>query len=111
MVNHGLQPVPVGVMRLRVLVPSEPPAPDREYEQQELRLRIRQAMATLPARERKLISLYYFRGATMKQIGQAIGVNESRVSQLHARAMSRLRRAMTPQPTGEVVAFKSRAVA
>jgi len=94
-----------------VLVPSEPPAPDREYEQQELRLRIRQAMATLPARERKLISLYYFRGATMKQIGQAIGVNESRVSQLHARAMSRLRRAMTPQPTGEVVAFKSRAVA
>ncbi len=94
-----------------VLVPSEPTAPDREYEQQELRVRIRQAMATLPARERKLISLYYFRGATMKQIGQEIGVNESRVSQLHARAMSRLRKAMSPQAPGEVVQFKSRAVA
>jgi RNA polymerase sigma factor for flagellar operon FliA len=78
-----------------VLVPSEPESPERQYEQQELRTRIREALTTLPARERKLISMYYFRGATMKQIGQAIGVNESRVSQLHARAMTRLRKAMT----------------
>jgi RNA polymerase sigma factor for flagellar operon FliA len=98
-----------------VLVPSEPPSPDEQYEQTELRARIRQALSTLPARERKLISLYYFRGATMKQIGQAIGVNESRVSQLHARAMSRLRAAMTGQSTvasrSTVVPFRRQAVA
>ncbi len=94
-----------------VLVPSEPPAPDAQYEQRELKDRIRQALATLPARERRLISLYYFRGATMKEIGKAIGVNESRVSQLHARAMSRLRKAMSPQTPAEVIPFRRQAVA
>ncbi|MDA1305652.1 MAG: FliA/WhiG family RNA polymerase sigma factor [Acidobacteria bacterium] len=95
-----------------VMVPSAPPAPDVEYEQQELRDRIREAVATLPARERKLISLYYFRGATMKEIGKTIGVNESRVSQLHARAMSRLRKAMSsPSAPAEVLPFPKRAVA
>ena len=39
---------------------------------------------------------YYFKEATMKQIGKEIGVNESRVSQLHARAMSRLRKTLAP---------------
>lgn len=78
-----------------VLVPSEPPSPHQEYEHNESRDRVRMALATLPARERRIISLYYFRGATMKQIGKEIGVNESRVSQLHARAMSRLRAALT----------------
>jgi hypothetical protein len=48
-------------------------------------------MSRLPARERRIISLYYFAEATMRQIGEAIGVNESRVSQLHARAIQRLR--------------------
>ena len=38
--------------------------------------------------------MYYYAEATMKQIGAAIGVNESRVSQLHARAVQRLRKAL-----------------
>ena len=74
-----------------VLVPSEPPSPDRVYEQTEVRDRVRAALAQLPARERRIVSLYYFAEATMKQIGDEIGVNESRVSQLHARAIERLR--------------------
>jgi hypothetical protein len=53
---------------------------------------VRKALAELPARERRIIGLYYFGEATMKQIGDAIGVNESRVSQLHARAIQRLQR-------------------
>jgi RNA polymerase sigma factor for flagellar operon FliA len=86
-----------------VLVPSEPMAPDRVFEQREVKDRMRAAMAQLPARERKILSLYYFAEATMKQIGLAIGVNESRVSQLHARAIQRLRRileapAARPEP-------------
>jgi RNA polymerase sigma factor for flagellar operon FliA len=75
-----------------VLVPSEPVSPDRAFEQREMKDRMRAAMAQLPARERKILSLYYYAEATMKQIGQAIGVNESRVSQLHARAIQRLRK-------------------
>ena len=76
------------------LVPSEPTAPDKAFEQQEVRDRIRAAIATLPPRERKVVGLYYYGEATMKQIGAEIGVNESRVSQLHARAIQRLKKAL-----------------
>src|SRR6478609_3223119 len=76
------------------LVPSEPQSPDKAYEEQEVRDRIRAAIASLPPRERKVIGLYYYGEATMKQIGAEIGVNESRVSQLHARAVQRLRKAL-----------------
>jgi len=76
------------------LVPSEPTAPDKAFEEKEVRDRIRAAIASLPPRERRVVALYYYREATMKQIGAAIGVNESRVSQLHARAVQRLRKAL-----------------
>jgi RNA polymerase sigma factor for flagellar operon FliA len=76
------------------LVPSEPPPPDKAYEEGEVRARIRAAIASLPPRERKVVGLYYYGDATMKQIGAEIGVNESRVSQLHARAIQRLRKAL-----------------
>src|SRR5262245_50594156 len=76
------------------LVPSEPEAPDTAYEKAEIRERIMAAIASLPPRERKVIALYYYGEATMKQIGAEIGVNESRVSQLHARAIRRLRLAL-----------------
>jgi RNA polymerase sigma factor for flagellar operon FliA len=76
------------------LLPSEPQSPDKAFEQQEVRDRIRAAIASLPPRERTVVGLYYYSEATMKQIGAAIGVNESRVSQLHARAIQRLRKAL-----------------
>ena len=66
----------------------------RRYEEQEVRDRIRAAIASLPPRERRVVALYYYAEATMKQIGAEIGVNESRVSQLHARAVQRLRKAL-----------------
>jgi RNA polymerase sigma factor for flagellar operon FliA len=81
-----------------VLVPSEPLSPHRLFEQTETRDRVRQALAMLPERERRIITLYYFEEATMKQIGAAIGVNESRVSQLHARAIMRLKNALESLP-------------
>ena len=76
------------------LVPSEPPAPDKTFEEREVRDRIRAAIASLPPRERWVVALYYYGEATMKQIGAEIGVNESRVSQLHARAIQRLRKTL-----------------
>jgi RNA polymerase sigma factor for flagellar operon FliA len=76
------------------LVPSEPDSPDTAYEKLETRDRVRAAIQSLPVRERKVIGLYYYGEVTMKQIGAEIGVNESRVSQLHARAIRRLREAL-----------------
>jgi RNA polymerase sigma factor for flagellar operon FliA len=76
------------------LVPSEPTAPDKAFEEKEVRDRIRAAISSLPPRERRVVALYYYAEATMKQIGAEIGVNESRVSQLHARAVQRLRKAL-----------------
>jgi RNA polymerase sigma factor FliA len=86
------------------LVPSEPPAPDRAYEEREVRDRVRAAIGSLPPRERKVIGLYYYGEATMKQIGAEIGVNESRVSQLHARAIQRLRKALGADSSAEEAA-------
>ena len=79
-----------------VLTPSESPSPDKVCEETEVNNRVRAAIAALPGRERKIIGLYYYGDATMKQIGAAIGVNESRVSQLHARAIRRLREHLAP---------------
>jgi RNA polymerase sigma factor FliA len=87
------------------LVPSEPDAPDAAYEKRETEARVRQAIESLPVREQKVISLYYYGEVTMKEIGAEIGVNESRVSQLHARAIRRLRDSlgdMNPQHVAEM---------
>jgi RNA polymerase sigma factor for flagellar operon FliA len=87
-----------------VCVPPEEPAPDAAYEHNETKDRVRRAIASLPARERKVIALYYYRDVTMKQIGKEIGVNESRVSQLHARAIQRLRKALALPGVGDATA-------
>lgn len=88
-----------------VFVPSEPPAPDKAYEVSEVKARIRGALMSLPPRERKVISMYYFGEVTMKEIGAEIGVNESRVSQLHARAIQRLRKALTVEAPAEAASI------
>jgi RNA polymerase sigma factor FliA len=87
--NHDESTMPAA------LIPSEPEQPDTAYEKAETKDRVRTAIASLPPREQKVIGLYYYGEATMKQIGAEIGVNESRVSQLHARAIRRLRDALS----------------
>jgi RNA polymerase sigma factor for flagellar operon FliA len=82
-----------------VLVPAEPERPDNAYEKLEVRDRVRDAIESLPPRERRVISLYYYGEVTMKEIGAELGVNESRVSQLHARALRRLREALGADTT------------
>ena len=49
------------------------------------------AIERLPERERIVIGLYYYEGLTLKEIGEGLGVTESRVSQLHTKAVLRLR--------------------
>ena len=82
-----------------VLVPAEPERPDMQYERDEVKARVRNAIATLPQREQRVIALYYYNEVTMKDIGAELGVNESRVSQLHARAIRRLREALGAEVT------------
>lgn len=82
-----------------VLVPAEPERPDHAYEKGEVRDRVRGAIESLPPREQRVIALYYYGEVTMKEIGSELGVNESRVSQLHARALRRLRDALGADAT------------
>ena len=82
-----------------VMVPAEPERPDLQYERDEVKGRVRNAIATLPPREQRVIALYYYNEVTMKDIGAELGVNESRVSQLHARAIKRLRDALGAEIT------------
>ena len=82
-----------------VMVPAEPERPDMQYERDEVKNRVRNAIGTLPPREQRVIALYYYNEVTMKDIGAELGVNESRVSQLHARAIRRLRDALGAEVT------------
>jgi len=94
------------------LVPSEPEAPDAAYERNQIKKRVMAAIDSLPPRERKVIGLYYYGDVTMKQIGAEIGVNESRVSQLHARAIKRLRVELNEMaPADAMTALKSAVLA
>ena len=79
-----------------VMVPAERPGPDRVCETSEVAARVRDAIKALPWRERKVVGMYYYGEVTMKEIALEIGVNESRVSQLHARAVQRLRKTLGP---------------
>jgi len=60
----------------------------------ELAERLADAIQNLPARERLVMSLYYYEEMTMREIGLALGVVESRVSQVHASAVVHLRSAL-----------------
>ncbi len=62
-----------------------------EVEQREVRNSLVEAVESLPPQERTVIALYYFEGQTLKEIKSALGVSESRVSQIHAQAVIHLR--------------------
>jgi RNA polymerase sigma factor FliA len=65
--------------------------PDVQLERSEMRALLAKALLELPERERHILALYYEEEMTMAEIGQVIGVCESRVSQLRSLALSRLR--------------------
>ncbi len=69
----------------------EAPQPQEAMNQTELREALGEAIARLPEREKLVITLYYYEELTLREIGEVLGVTESRVSQLHTKAILRLK--------------------
>jgi len=70
---------------------EESPEPEAALEREETRRVLRDAIGALPEKERLVLSLYYYDECTMREVGEVLGVTESRVSQLHAKAIGRLK--------------------
>ena len=65
--------------------------PEQQVEIEELREALAKSIDVLPDRERLVITLYYYEGLTLKEIGEILEISESRVSQIHTKAILRLR--------------------
>lgn len=68
-----------------------------KLEEQDVKRDLSSALAKLPERERVILALYYHENMTLKEIGEAVQISESRVCQLHAQAIMKLRRILTNQ--------------
>jgi len=69
--------------------------PDNIVEKEEIKRVIVQAINELPEKEKKVLVLYYYEDLTLKEIGKVLEVTESRISQLHTKAILRLRSKLT----------------
>lgn len=74
--------------------------PDSIVEKQEIKRVIIEAINELPEKEKKVLVLYYYENLTLKEIGAVLGVTESRISQLHTKAIMRLRGRLTSVKRG-----------
>lgn len=70
------------------------PAPDANVDTVRLSRRLREALGTLPAKERQLMELYYFADKNLVEAGAEMGLSKSWACRLHARAVDLLRQAM-----------------
>lgn len=73
------------------------PTLEEQVQLQAVKQILADAIAKLPEKEKLVVALYYYNGLTLKEIGQVIGVSESRVSQLHTKAIFRLRGRLSRQ--------------
>jgi RNA polymerase sigma factor FliA len=90
---------PEGGSQISVLDTIQAPGavdPEAEAHASELKSRLADAIESLPERERLVIALYYYENLTLREIGEVLGVTESRVSQLHTKAVIGLRSRFQP---------------
>jgi len=76
---------------LDTLEDTSGPRPAEALDETELREALADAIARLPEREKLVVTLYYYEELTLREIGEVLGVTESRVSQLHTKAVLRLK--------------------
>jgi RNA polymerase sigma factor for flagellar operon FliA len=74
------------------------PDPQASLDKTELKEAIGEAIARLPEREKLVVTLYYYEELTLREIGEVLGVTESRVSQLHTKAVLRLKARLAGPP-------------
>ncbi|HXG74934.1 MAG TPA: RNA polymerase sigma factor WhiG [Gaiellaceae bacterium] len=67
------------------------PNPELSLEETEVKEALAEAISSLPEREKLVVTLYYYEELTLREIGEVLGVTESRVSQLHTKAILRLK--------------------
>jgi RNA polymerase sigma factor for flagellar operon FliA len=79
------------VSLLDTLQDPDAPDPQQMLAASELKDRLADAIAALPEREKLVIALYYYENLTLREIGEVLGVTESRISQLHTKAVLRLK--------------------
>lgn len=70
--------------------PEDKASPDEDYETNEFRSIVRQAISQLPENERKLIEYYYYHDLTLEEIGNKLGLSKSWTSRLHAKCLQHL---------------------
>src|SRR3954467_9331183 len=75
--------------------------PAMEMDTTEMKDRLADAIARLPEREKLVVALYYYENLTLREIGEVLGVTESRVSQLHTKAVLRLKSRLQGDPLTE----------
>lgn len=76
--------------------------PQEEMEEKDVKKELEFALKRLPERERMIMVLYYHENMTLKEIGEAIEVSESRVCQLHAQAIMKLKNILSENRTGRL---------
>lgn len=74
-------------------------APHEQLEEKDVKKELEAALKRLPERERTIMVLYYHENMTLKEIGDAINISESRVSQLHAQAIMKLKNLLSENRT------------
>ena len=79
------------VSLLDTLQDPDAPDPAQVMDATDMKDRVADAIARLPEREKLVVALYYYENLTLREIGEVLGVTESRVSQLHTKAVLRLR--------------------
>ena len=67
------------------------------FESEETKYLLAKAINTLPEREKIVVTLYYYEGLTLAEIGQVLGVTESRICQMHTKAVLQLRGKLAEQ--------------
>jgi len=77
--------------------------PAQAMDTTETKDRLADAISRLPEREKLVVALYYYENLTLREIGEVLGVTESRVSQLHTKAVLRLKSRLQGDPLTESV--------
>lgn len=70
--------------------------PEEAIEEEELKKVLEQSLEVLTEKERKVITLYYYENLTLKEISNILEVSESRISQLHTKALTKMKKIMGP---------------